>query len=147
MSSNKNIIHFTAGAVSSLLLVLMYFWLSGKTEVVTRKKVVMFGDSITQHGFSSEDGWVAGMADWWTCRIDVLNRGFSGYNTKWALKMVDSVVISERPDLVFVFFGANDAVDPSEMQHVSLQTYRSNMIKIVTKLKMVCIAKQCFFVV
>ena len=137
MSSNKNIVHFAAGAVTSLLIVLVYFWLNDKTEVATRKKVIMFGDSITQHGFNSDDGWVAGMADWWTCRVDVLNRGFSGYNTKWALKMVDSVVIAERPDLVFLFFGANDAVDPAEMQHVSIQTYRSNLIKIITKINTV----------
>lgn len=135
--SMRSVLHFSAGAISSLFFVMMYFWFTNKTDIIARKRVVMFGDSITQHGFNSEYGWVASLADWWTCRIDVINRGFSGYNTKWALKMIDTVVIPEHPDLVFIFFGANDAVDESEMQHVSLVTYRSNLIKIITKLKYV----------
>lgn len=45
-------------------------------------------------------------------QADVINRGFGGYNTRWALHMVDELIASHRPQgvkLVTVFFGANDA--------------------------------------
>ena len=51
------------------------------------------------------------------------NRGLSGYNTRWAARAVGSVLPDgacaggvggtvERPDLLTLFFGANDAVLP-----------------------------------
>ncbi|RYY81709.1 hypothetical protein EON63_14870 [archaeon] len=44
-----------------------------------RRKVVLFGDSITQHGYNTEiSGWVAMFSHYWSRRADVVNRGFSG---------------------------------------------------------------------
>lgn len=40
----------------------------------------------------------------------MINRGFSGYNTKWGLLVIDAI-IAEDPDILLIFFGANDAVD------------------------------------
>ena len=48
-----------------------------------RPQFVLFGDSITQMAFASPDGWAAKLADDYTARVDVFNRGFSGYNTRW----------------------------------------------------------------
>ncbi len=71
------------------------------------------------------------LAHWWSRRVDVINRGFSGYNSRWAQQIVDKVLPDERPDLVFIFFGANDAVDPSVLQHVPLTEFKSNLQYIV----------------
>ena len=39
--------------------------------------MVLFGDSITQHGFE-DGGWAASVADFFSRRADVFNRGFGG---------------------------------------------------------------------
>lgn len=51
----------------------------------TRQRLtfVLFGDSITQRGF--EDGWVASLANHYTRKADVLNRGYGGYNARASL--------------------------------------------------------------
>ena len=74
------------------------------------------------------------MSHWWVRKVDVLNRGFSGYNSKWGLLYFPEIVLREKPDLVFVFFGANDAVDPQVLQHVPLAEYSRNIDSIVTTL-------------
>ena len=58
-------------------------------------------------------------------------------NTSTKLLTIDEVVVLEKPDLVFLFFGANDAVDERVVQHVSLPQYRVNMESIVVTIKKV----------
>jgi len=87
---------------------------------------IAVGDSLTQQGFSGAGGWLAGLANDYTRRMDWLNRGYSGWNSRWVLLILDRVV--SRPtaagaSLVTVFLGANDAVLPSERQHVPLDEY------------------------
>jgi lysophospholipase L1-like esterase len=104
---------------------------------VKRRKVCLFGDSITQHGWNSEImGWSAALAHYYFRRIDVLNRGYSGYNTRWALALVDDVVINDHPDFITLFFGANDSVDERVLQHVPITEYRTNLESIVQKIQM-----------
>lgn len=55
-----------------------------------RPRIILFGDSITQRGFA-EGGWAAALSDYYTRTADVLNRGYSGYNTEWALHTLDAV--------------------------------------------------------
>lgn len=77
------------------------------------------GDSITQRGFAP-GGWAAALADRWQRRADVVNRGYSGYNTRWALQLVDRVFLplaagAQPPAqlaLAVIWFGANDAALP-----------------------------------
>ena len=69
-----------------------------------RPFAVVFGDSITQQGFILEQsGWVCQLADYWTRKVDVINRGYSGYNTRLGLAMIREVVIPLRPAFVTVF--------------------------------------------
>ena len=97
------------------------------------KKCILFGDSITQESYNPElGGWVASLSSYWIRRMDVINRGFSGYTTKWGLALFDTVVIDQKPDVIFLFFGANDAVVAEHAQHVPLGEYQSNL-DIMTK--------------
>lgn len=57
------------------------------------------------------------------------------YNSRWARQIVDKVVTPHSADLVFVFFGANDAVDKSVLQHVPLEEYRDNLAHIVQQIR------------
>lgn len=140
---NRNaVFYYVAGVVTALTLFTFKRLLSpnGGLDSVQgrRKKAIFFGDSITSHGFSvAINGWLCNFAEWWVRRVDVINRGFSGYNSRWGLMIVDEIVVREKPDIVFVFFGANDAVDAQVGQHVSLPEYVQNMQGIVDKVKKV----------
>lgn len=136
----RQLLYFAAGVITTLTLMTIprIFLETEQPHVNRRKKVVFFGDSITQHGFNcARSGWVSAMADWWTRRVDVLNRGFSGYNSRWGLKMLEVVILPEKPDLLTVFFGANDAIDQSVLQYVSLDEYKKNVKNIVAVVRQV----------
>ena len=72
-------------------------------------------------------------------------RGYSGYNTRWALKVLDRVFPADQTEVgdsaplaVTVFFGANDATLPdrcSAIQHVPLHEYKQNLHSIVSFFK------------
>jgi len=101
-----------------------------------RPMAVVFGDSITQQGFITENsGWVGLLADYWTRKVDVINRGYSGYNTRLGLNMVREVVCPLKPSFVTVFFGANDASVEGTLHHVPLNDFVSNMEGIISILK------------
>ncbi|TVU12511.1 hypothetical protein EJB05_46162, partial [Eragrostis curvula] len=65
------------------------------------------------------------------CSADVVLRGYSGCNTRWAARVLERAVASiPRPvRAVTVFFGANDAAlrdRASKLQHVPVAEYRDN---------------------
>ncbi|KAM7500726.1 hypothetical protein LguiA_025140 [Lonicera macranthoides] len=109
-----------------------------------RPKIYLFGDSITEESFS-DGGWGASLAHHFSRTIDVVVRGYSGYNTRWALKVMEKVFPAKleegsglAPLAVTVFFGANDACLPdrcSAFQHVPLDEYMLNLRSIVSLLK------------
>ncbi|KAL2622658.1 hypothetical protein R1flu_002863 [Riccia fluitans] len=108
----------------------------------SRPQFILFGDSITQRSFDIS-GWGASLANRYARKADVILRGYSGYNTRWALFMLDRLFpigSSNPPLLVTVFFGANDAALPdrgSKRQHVPLSEYKDNLRRIVVHLKKV----------
>ena len=117
--------------------------------VRTRPNIILFGDSITQLGFSgssttSSSGWVSLLSNAYARRADVLNRGYSGYNTRHALDILPSVFSSvdgtqsDSVLMVTVFFGANDASLPGDRehcQHVPINEYERNIRKIVESIQ------------
>ncbi|KAK4259668.1 hypothetical protein QN277_005976 [Acacia crassicarpa] len=110
-----------------------------------RPKIYLFGDSITEESFDI-GGWGASLANHFARTVDVVLRGYSGYNTRWALKVLDRI-FPEKPDdddsesepiAVTVFFGANDACLQdrcSGFQHVPLHEYKHNLHSIVSFFK------------
>lgn len=100
------------------------------------KTAVLFGDSITQEAFDpSRMGWVSSLSAYWVRRIDVISRGYGGYNSRWGLKILDEAVVAIKPDVVIIFFGANDAVDPQVPQSVPLIEYVNNLRAMVGTLR------------
>lgn len=83
-------------------------------------------------------------------------RGYSGYNTRWALKVLDRVFPASQgrdggtdtaPVALTVFFGANDACLPdrcSGFQHVPLREFEQNLRSIVSffKVTIICRSKR-----
>ncbi|CAM8940136.1 unnamed protein product [Rhodiola kirilowii] len=104
-----------------------------------RPRIYLFGDSITEESFDV-GGWGAALADHFARTADVVLRGYSGYNTRWALKVIDRVFPDDgvSPIAVTVFFGANDACLPnrcSGFQHVPIDEYKKNLQAIVSFFK------------
>ncbi|KAM3362193.1 GDSL esterase/lipase isoform X1 [Capsicum galapagoense] len=106
-----------------------------------RPKIYLFGDSITEMSFE-HGGWGASLVNHFNRTVDVVLRGYSGYNTRWGLKVLDKVFAgsseSESVLAVTVFFGANDAsVEDrcSAFQHVPIEEYKQNLHSIVSFLK------------
>ena len=72
-----------------------------------------------------------------------IDSGFSGYNTRWALHVLEDVfgpasaVSAAAPLLVTVFLGANDAAlkDVHPRQYVPVEEYTENTKKIVSHIK------------
>jgi isoamyl acetate esterase len=99
---------------------------------MSRTKIVLWGDSLTQIGF---EGWAAQLANRYQRRADIVNRGMSGYNTSWFLLLPE-----ERLDnvaLCTIWFGANDASLPELNPHhyVSVPDYQANLRLLVEKAK------------
>jgi isoamyl acetate esterase len=98
-----------------------------------REEICCFGDSITQQGHMAY-GWVCALQEAYRRRADVLNRGYSGYSSRFGVAMLPHLFGPQRRYLVTtVFFGANDAADASSkpVQHVPLAEYAANMGEIV----------------
>ncbi|KAI9706752.1 MAG: hypothetical protein M1820_004722 [Bogoriella megaspora] len=100
---------------------------------------ILFGDSITQQSSAQDKGFgfSPALQDAYIRRLDVVNRGFSGYNTSQALKVLERIIPDpEEAKVRFltIFFGANDARLPNEdqsPQYVSPEQYKQNLIQII----------------
>jgi lysophospholipase L1-like esterase len=112
-----------------------------------RFQFVLFGDSITQRG-SASNGWGTLLGDKYTRRADIVNRGYSGYNTEFCKLLLEKQLANKiwpfNPNqrsntntyerLVTIFLGANDSVLKAFPQHVSIENYEANLLKIVSLL-------------
>ncbi|NWX81492.1 IAH1 esterase, partial [Nothoprocta pentlandii] len=109
-------------------------------------RVVLFGDSITEHCFQDQ-GWGAALANRLVRKCDVVNRGFSGYNTRWAKvilpRLISKSAGAESTVAITIFFGANDSAlkDLNPKQHVPLEEYAANLKSMVQYLKSVDITE------
>jgi lysophospholipase L1-like esterase len=101
-----------------------------------RQKLLLLGDSLTQMSFGGSEGWGRHLADRYQRRADVLNRGMSGYNTRWYLRYAEDYDIWKEPGkvvLVTIWFGANDAATLE--QGIPLPEYQANLETIIDKAK------------
>ncbi|KAI5840057.1 isoamyl acetate-hydrolyzing esterase [Morchella snyderi] len=100
-------------------------------------KILLFGDSITEQSYEQTRGFGFGaaLADAYKRRLEVVNRGFSGYNTLHALDVLPKIIpppsASSRIKLTVIFLGANDAVLAGLPQHVPLDQYSKNLYRIL----------------
>lgn len=97
---------------------------------------ILFGDSITQMSYNQEIGFGYGaqLQEVYARKLDVINRGFSGYTTAHAIKIFHQFFPSPQTAnvrLMIIFFGANDACVSGHQQHVPLETYKENLKKII----------------
>ncbi|KAI3695810.1 hypothetical protein L1987_78812 [Smallanthus sonchifolius] len=105
-----------------------------------RPQFVLFGSSIVQLCFSN-DGWAAILADVYARKADIVLRGYTGWNSRRAIEVLDQVFpkdAASQPSLIIVYFGGNDSMGPHPSglgPHVPLPEYIVNMRKIATHLQ------------
>ncbi|KAF9090520.1 hypothetical protein BGX27_002228 [Mortierella sp. AM989] len=98
---------------------------------------LLFGDSITQYTYNVNGrGFGAQLSDQYQRRLDVLNRGFSGYTTEQAIHLLPQflpqakcshALPQSKVQFLTIFFGANDACISPSPQHVELTEYERNL--------------------
>lgn len=98
-------------------------------------KFLLFGDSITEFSFdSSNNGFGAKLADTYIRKLDIVNRGFSGYNTNHALYLLPAILNSaDDIKIMTIFLGTNDA--SIDFQKVPVDTVKTNMAKLIQMAK------------
>lgn len=102
---------------------------SGMTETLDGKMLVVFGDSITALG-----SWGKTAAE--SCNMRFFNGAFGGINTEEALDLIEPFVISRGPDIVTLCFGMNDLLmTAKDIPQVTPEKFAENlktMIGLVT---------------
>ncbi|GAA5932653.1 SGNH/GDSL hydrolase family protein [Sporobolomyces koalae] len=104
-------------------------------QSILMDQIVLFGDSITQ-GAWVPAGTGSTMAIAYQRKLDIMNRGLSGYNTAWALPIIKQWLprVGERLPkirMLAIWFGANDAALPTSPQHVTLEDFKANLVTIL----------------
>ncbi|NXN94269.1 IAH1 esterase, partial [Rhinopomastus cyanomelas] len=118
----------------------------GSGRLLLWPRVLLFGDSITEYAFQ-ENGWGTFLAERLVRKCDVVNRGLSGYNTRWAKlilpRLISKSAGAESTVAVTIFFGANDSSlkELNPKQHVPLDEYAANLKSMIQYLKSVDITE------
>lgn len=103
--------------------------------VYTIPKLVLFGDSITQHA-NDQVGFALAPAlqSHYARKLDIVTRGFSGYNTNHAVVTLREVLKADNAEsgvvkLIVIFMGTNDAA--FNFQGVPIDNYKANLQTLV----------------
>lgn len=88
-----------------------------------RKRVVCFGDSITKRGYHEILAEKLG--------VEAIMAGVAGHSSAAGLRRMRKDVLDNKPDVVVICFGTNDArVDASKV-HVPVRQYEANLVRMV----------------
>lgn len=101
-------------------------------------KITLYGDSITRRSVDTDNGcWGSMIAYKAGTYFDVDERGFEGYNSKWALELMPQLFPKsylDKVELFVLFFGHNDSWD-NFPAHVPVEQYESNIRAIIKYLE------------
>lgn len=97
-------------------------------------QIILFGDSITQGSFEPGlDGFGQRLAHAYARKLDVINRGMSGYNAKWAWPVFRQQFPppGAHVRLLTIWLGANDACIPPSPQCHPIPDFVQSMNQIL----------------
>ncbi|KAI0956864.1 hypothetical protein AcW1_005443 [Taiwanofungus camphoratus] len=99
--------------------------------------IMLLGDSLTQGGWEPH-GIAQRLAYAYNRKLDIINRGMSGYNTDWIIPVFEQCFATQHEQqhvpkvrILTIWLGANDAALPGSDQHVPLPTYAANLSKMI----------------
>lgn len=100
---------------------------------VALDKLLLLGDSIFELSNDPNLGFglTPALQNYYSRRLQVINRGFSGYNSTWARALIDPILTEEnagsaKVKLAVIFYGSNDSAT-NDIQRVPIDTYRDNL--------------------
>jgi len=103
--------------------------------------IMCLGDSLTQKGWS-EGGLIQRLAEAYVRKLDVLNRGFGGYQTDWAIQVLEQIFAKQheqhhapKVQLLTIWYGANDAAVDGDSQHVPVNRFKSNLKQMIDMIR------------
>ncbi|KAJ2891281.1 isoamyl acetate-hydrolyzing esterase [Coemansia aciculifera] len=66
--------------------------------------------------------------------MDVVNRGFSGYTSRWVLPLMSDVLSASQPKprILTILLGSNDSLLPAHPRHVPIDEFEANIRSMVT---------------
>jgi len=95
--------------------------------------IMLLGDSLTQGGWEP-NGFAQRLSYVYARKLDVLNRGFGGYQTDWAIPVFEQVFAKQHEQqhvpkvrILTIWYGANDASPAPSPQHVPLDRFKANL--------------------
>lgn len=100
-------------------------------------KFLLFGDSITEFAFDPEHFTVgSALTNVYTRKLDVVQRGYSGYTSRWAIPILEKIIASDGEGIVMgtIFFGSNDSVVAGP-QRVPLPEFIENTKRLIQMMK------------
>ena len=80
------------------------------TTLQPRPKLILIGDSITEQGSSHAHGWVTSLSIRYNRRLDVINRGMNGYNSKWGLAALPLILEEILGPAVSIIDGDDECI-------------------------------------
>ena len=120
--------------LSLILILTVSGVISNKCTKIKWKKFIALGDSNTQMGFSYSQ-WLSRLANMYERRLDVINRGFGGYNSehiRYYLKDIFEEFDASSVGGMTILIGTNDSTNKTNtLQHVPLDRYKENMLAII----------------
>ncbi|OAF67913.1 Isoamyl acetate-hydrolyzing esterase 1 [Intoshia linei] len=106
---------------------------------MVKSKIIFLGDSHTQRGFSDKSPWLGIIANKYVRKFDILNYGFSGYNSKWINWSKEKIFNDSLLNVVgiVIFIGSNDSTDLvlNQLQSVPIDQFIKNYNDILDYLK------------
>ncbi|KAG2061679.1 SGNH hydrolase [Suillus hirtellus] len=103
--------------------------------------VMLVGDSLTQLGWD-KGGFAQLLAEMYVRKLDVINRGLSGYQTDWAIPICEQIFAKQHEQhhvpqvkLLTIWYGANDAAPAPSPQHVPIDRFKTNLSHIIQMVK------------
>lgn len=110
------------------------------------KKIFLIGDSLVELSFDPLNNFPFGsaLAHAFRRRSDVLNRGLSGYSTKWMgsqFEKIKNELLKLGPDqvfMVFVLIGTNDSILPGNPHHVPLLDFEKGLFTFIQAIVSLC---------
>jgi lysophospholipase L1-like esterase len=109
------------------------------TELIHPKKIFLVGDSLIELSNDPLNTFPLGsaLAHLFRRRADVLNRGLSGYSSKWMDSQFHRIKIelaelgSDQVFMVVILMGTNDSVLPGNPHHVPIEDFKNNLRDLV----------------
>ncbi|MEP3481767.1 MAG: sialate O-acetylesterase [Fuerstiella sp.] len=100
--------------------------LLGGQKQAAKKKIVCFGDSITNRGYPTLLGKLL--------NADAINAGVGGHTSRQGLHRIKKDVLQHRPDVVVILFGTND-IRVDSQKHVAIDEYQKNLNQMIAACK------------